>query len=86
MQHNSTQKLALQSSIDVFVNNFKGNSNSPVAFQMLKGLQPGTNFTWHFSLQKQISNYLDFNLGYFGRKSANSKVIHTGTVQLRANF
>jgi len=86
LQHNSTQKLALQSSIDVFVNNFKGNSNSPVAFQMLKGLQPGTNFTWNFSLQKQISNYLDFNLGYFGRKSANSKVIHTGTVQLRANF
>jgi hypothetical protein len=86
LQHNSKQKLAIQSGVDMFINNFKGNSNSPVAFQMLKGLQPGTNFTWNFSLQKQISNYLDFNLGYFGRKSQNSKVIHTGTVQLRANF
>ncbi len=86
LQHNSKQKLAIQSAVEMFINNFKGDNNSPVAFQMLKGLQPGTNFTWNFSLQKQISNYLDFNLGYFGRKSENTKIIHTGTVQLRANF
>jgi len=86
LQHNSKKHFSLQSDATVFINNFKGNSNSPVAFQMLKGLQPGTNFTWHFGLQKQISNYLDLNLSYFGRKSENSKVIHTGTVQLRANF
>ena len=86
LQYNSKQNLSVQSGADLFINNFTGYSNSPVAFQMLKGLQPGTNFTWHIIVQKQLSNYLDFNLSYFGRKSENSKTIHTGSVQLRANF
>ncbi len=85
-QYNSKQKLSVQSAFNVLNNNFKGNSNSPVAYQMLKGLQPGTNLTWNTILQKQLSNSLDFNLSYFGRKSENSKAIHTGSVQLKINF
>ncbi|MCF6213080.1 MAG: hypothetical protein L3J45_03545 [Flavobacteriaceae bacterium] len=84
--YNNKQNLSVQSGADLFINNFKGNSNSPVAFQMLKGLQPGNNFTWHVIMQKRLSNFLDFNLSYFGRKSENTKIIHTGSVQLRANF
>lgn len=86
LQYNSKQKLSVQSAFNVLNNNFKGNSNSPVAYQMLKGLQPGTNLTWNAILQKQLSNSLDFNLSYFGRKSENSKAIHTGSVQLKINF
>lgn len=86
LQYNSKQKLSVQSAFNVLNNNFKGNSNSPVAYQMLKGLQPGTNLTWDAVLQKQLSNSLEFNLSYFGRKSENSKAIHTGTVQLKINF
>jgi len=85
-QYNAKQKLSIQSTFNVLNNNFKGNNNSPVAYQMLKGLQPGTNLTWSALLQKQISNYLDFNLSYFGRKSSTTKIIHTGSVQLKINF
>jgi len=63
-----------------------GNENSAVAFQMLEGLQPGTNYTWNLNFQRKITSYLDINLNYLGRKSETSKAIHTGTIQLRASF
>lgn len=85
-QYNSRQKLSVVSAFNILYNHFTGNTNNPVAYQMLKGLQPGTNLTWNAILQKQLSNYIDFNLSYFGRKSENSKTIHTGSVQLKVNF
>jgi len=81
-----SRKYALNSSVNIVLNTFEGGLNSPVAYQMLEGLQPGTNYTWNISLQKKITSYLDLNFNYLGRKSETSKAIHTGTVQLRASF
>ena len=67
-------------------NNFTGNSLSAVGFQMLEGLQPGKNQTWRLLLQKNLTQYLDINVNYQGRKSETSKTIHTGSIQLRAYF
>jgi hypothetical protein len=67
-------------------NDFEGNSFSPVAFQMLEGLQPDDNFTWTLFLQRKITSFLDLNLNYSGRKSADVRTIHTGSIQLRAYF
>ncbi len=70
-----------------YINNaFEGNSFSPVAFQMLEGLQPDNNFTWTLFLQRKITSFLDLNINYSGRKSQDSRTIHTGSVQLRAYF
>ena len=57
-----------------------------VAYQMLEGLQAGTNYTWNLSFQKKLTSYLDINFNYLGRKSEISKAIHTGNIQLRASF
>lgn len=70
----------------MYENNFSGNPLSPVAYQMLEGLQAGKNYTWRLLLQKNLTQYLDLNLNYEGRKSENSKTIHTGNIQLRAFF
>ncbi len=70
----------------LYENDFTGNSLSPVAYQMLEGLQAGQNLTWRLLLQKNLTQYLDLNLNYEGRKSETSKTIHTGSVQLRAFF
>jgi len=70
----------------LYQNNFTGNSLSPVAYQILEGLQAGKNLTWQLLVQKNLTQYLDLNLNYEGRKSENSKTIHTGNVQLRAFF
>ena len=80
------QKAAITGEFNYFSNEFSGSSNTPVAYQMLEGLQPGTNFTWSLIAQKKLTKFLDLNLNYFGRKSETSRTIHTGTVQLKAYF
>jgi hypothetical protein len=69
-----------------YENKFVGDDLSPVAYQMLEGLQPGKNLTWRLLIQKNLTQFLDINLNYQGRKSETSKAIHTGSVQLRAYF
>lgn len=80
------QKFSLNTSFNIIINNFEGSLNSPVAYQMLEGLQAGTNYTWNLSFQKKLTSYLDINFNYLGRKSEISKAIHTGNIQLRASF
>jgi len=84
--YNNAEKISMSGTFNYIQNAFDGSAFSPVAYQMLEGLQPGTNFTWNVLLQKKITKYLDANLSYFGRKSENSKAIHTGNIQLRAFF
>ena len=69
-----------------FFNDFSGNPNSPVGYQMLEGLQEGTNYTWTFLWNKKLNSFLNVTLNYKGRKSLNSKTIHTGTINLKAVF
>ena len=82
----SEKKLTMNGEFSLYENKFNGNALSPVAFQMLEGLQPGQNQTWRLLIQKNLTQYLDINLNYQGRKSETSKAIHTGSVQLRAYF
>ncbi|PHR73622.1 MAG: hypothetical protein COA67_02535 [Lutibacter sp.] len=77
---------SVSTEFNFFINDYTGNQNSPVAYQMLEGLQPGNNFTWSLLWQQKLTTYLDLNINYLGRKSETSKTIHTGTVQLRAHF
>ncbi|MBT8260175.1 MAG: hypothetical protein KJN82_02590, partial [Bacteroidia bacterium] len=80
------QKAAISGEFNYFINTFDGNTNSPVGYQMMEGLQARKNFTWSLLAQKKLTKYLDLNLNYFGRKSETSKVIHSGTIQLKAYF
>ncbi len=80
------EKGAINGEVNYFSNDFNGNPNTPVAFQMLEGLQPGNNFTWTLLAQKKLTKFLDLNLSYFGRKTESSKTIHTGNIQLKAYF
>ena len=82
----SEKKLTVNGEFSLYENKFDGNSSSPVAFQMLEGLQPGQNLTWRLLVQKNLTQYLDINLSYQGRKSETSQTVHTGSVQLRAFF
>jgi hypothetical protein len=76
----------LKADFNLFKNDFIGNAYSPVAYQMLEGLQPGNNYTWSLLFTKKINSYLHLNLNYLGRKSETSNAIHTGSIQLKALF
>ena len=81
-----TKKVTMNGEISLYQNKFTGNALSAVGFQMLEGLQTGQNVTWRLLLQKNITQFLDININYQGRKSEQSNAIHTGNVQLRAYF
>lgn len=78
--------MNLRAQVSYFKNNFTGNSNTSVAYQMLEGLLPGVNYTWLLTVTKSITSYLDLNLNYQGRQAQESRTIHTGSLQLRAFF
>ncbi|APZ46179.1 hypothetical protein BW723_07655 [Polaribacter reichenbachii] len=82
----SKKKNQISANINVFLNDFTGDANTPVAYQMLEGLQAGKNYTWSLLFNRKLNSFLNLNLNYLGRKSENSKTIHTGSVQLRATF
>lgn len=79
-------KYSINGSLNYIYNTYDGNPFSPVAYELLEGLQPDQNFTWQVLFQKKITAYLDLNLSYNGRKSQGSSTIHTGSVQLKAYF
>lgn len=82
----SEKQFTASGEFSFYKNDFTGNPLSPAAFQMLEGLQAGENLTWRLLLQKNLTQFLDVNVNYQGRKSETSKAIHTGSVQLRAYF
>lgn len=82
----SEKSFTANGEFSLYKNDFTGNALSPAAYQMLEGLLPGQNLTWRLLLQKNLTQYLDVNINYQGRKSETSKAIHTGSVQLRAYF
>ena len=82
----SSQTNAINGELNYFSNIYNGNANTPVAYQILEGLQPGKNFTWSLLAQKKLTDFLDLNLSYFGRKTETSKTIHSGSIQLKAYF
>ncbi|HSD13664.1 MAG TPA: hypothetical protein VLB74_03370 [Flavobacterium sp.] len=85
--YSSTEKkFTANGEFSFYKNAFEGNQFSAVAYQMLEGLQPGKNMTWNLLLQKNLTQYLDVNVNYQGRKSETSQTIHTGSIQLRAYF
>ncbi|MGC4041255.1 MAG: hypothetical protein QM710_10830 [Flavobacterium sp.] len=82
----SEKKFTANGEFSLYQNKFTGDAQSPVAFTMLEGLQPGKNMTWRLLLQKNLTQFLDININYQGRKTGTSQTIHTGNVQLRAYF
>ena len=66
--------------------NYNGNQNSALGFEMLEALKPGVNFTWNVGYQRSVSKNLQLNFQYNGRKSENSRMIHSGGMEIRAFF
>jgi len=79
-------KTQIYSELGLIKNEFKGDESSNIAYLMMDGLQNGMNITWQFSIRKQINNFMSLNFEYSGRKPENSRLIHSGNINLVAIF
>ncbi len=84
--YSGESKFTMNGEFSLYENDFVGDRNTPAAFTILEGLLPGKNLAWRLLIQKNLTEYLDINVNYEGRKSETSKAIHTGNIQLRAYF
>lgn len=84
--HNAAKKLNFTGELAYIYNNFKGNSNSPAAYEMLQELKPGKNFSWNAGLQRRLKKNIMLSIIYNGRNSENAKAIHTGSMEIKAFF
>ena len=65
---------------------FEGVENTPIGYELLEALRPGTNYLWNLQWQQRLLNGLQLNLGYEGRKSPDQNTVHIGRVQVTALF
>lgn len=86
MRWNQLQKGSVMVQVNYVNIHYSGDPFLPVAYEMLNSLKPGNNFTWSLQFQRNISEHLQLNIHYNGRKSQGHKTIHSGGVEVRAFF
>ena len=86
MKYSNTNTGIINARISYIGIQFNADENSSLSYEMLEGLQKGKNFTWNASIQRSLGNSIQLSLNYDGRKSEESKAVHTGGVQVRAYF
>ena len=65
---------------------FTGIETSPVGYELLEALRPGTNLTWNLNWQQRLGKGLQMVVRYDGRSSQGNRAIHLGRVQVSALF
>jgi hypothetical protein len=86
LKYNIASKGSFRASVNYINNRFNSSNNASLTYEMLEGLQSGSNMTWEVTYQRNISKHMQLSINYNGRKSEESPVIHTGGVQVRAFF
>ena len=86
MKYNVANKGSFQAKLNFILIGFTGTENTPVAFEMQEGLKSGNNYTWGITYQRTLSNNMQINFNYDGRKSPSVKTVHVGGVQVRVFF
>ncbi len=85
-RYNVLQKGSFSAKFNFIELSYDDVTDTPVAFEILQGLNPGANVTWGAAYQRSLANNLTISLNYDGRKSEGSAVVNTGGAQVRASF
>lgn len=86
MELNQAGKGSVSMEVDYVNIDYSSSGNTSLSYEMLEGLQAGSNFVWNISWQRNLSNNLQLNITYYGRSSEELNTIHTGGMQVRAFF
>ena len=86
LKYNTVNTGSMTAKVNLINVKYNAPDNSYLSYELLEGLKNGQNITWNMSVQRNLSNSVQMSLNYEGRKLKDSKVIHTGGVQVRAFF
>ena len=86
LKYNVANKGSFQAKANIILIGFSGTQNTPVAFEMQEGLRNGNNYTWGVTYQRTLSNNMQINFNYDGRKSPDVKTVNIGGIQVRVFF
>jgi len=88
VKYNILQSTSIQAKFTytdiVYTSKDPNSLNSTVSYILLDGLLPGKNFLWNLDLTKRLSNNLELNLQYEGRRPGAARTVHIGRVSIRA--
>ncbi len=65
---------------------FSGDEQTPIGYELLKGLRPGNNYSLVLSWQQRLVNGLQIQVFYEGRKPENVDIIHSMRAGVSALF
>lgn len=86
LKYSSLKRGIISARFNYIKINYNALTNTPLAYEMLEGLQNGNNLTWNFNLQRNLSKILQISVNYEGRKSKGVNIVNTAGVQARAFF
>jgi hypothetical protein len=86
LKYSSVKRGVMTAKFNLIEIGYNSPENTAIAYEILEGLKKGRNYTWGLSLQRTLSNSIQVNLNYEGRKPTGTNIIHTGGVQARAFF
>ncbi len=84
MRYTYKNNQTLQAQLSYYYISYNADANTPIAFEMLEAYRPGTNFSWTCMIQYVINRNMQLNFMYEGRKPYEMKIIHIGSVQIKA--
>jgi hypothetical protein len=85
-KYNQSEKGSLTARADYIKISYNDNTSSPVAYEMLNGLNKGNNYTWELIYQRNLNSNIQVSINYNARKTEGNSIIHLGGAQVRAFF
>ena len=86
LQYNKTQKTSFRSELSFVQIDLNGEINPTLQLALLEGLKNGKNFLWNITVDRQVANNVQLRMGYEGRKTGDRRIVHLGSMQIRAAF
>lgn len=86
IRYNIGKQGVLNSKFSLYKVTFDGDISSPLGYDMLQGLTVGNNMIWNIGFQQRLSNNLQINFSYDGRKSEDQSAVHVGRMEARYLF
>lgn len=85
-RYNLVNKSRLSLKMSFAAINYTGESNTPLSYAMLNGLSNGSNYQWNINYEYRLANNVELSFQYNGQKRGDTRIRHTGSMQMRALF